>query len=65
MSDLRGFPQAKLYNFYMDKLPAFLTHCLPLNKEFDEAGRFSVLVGFDHDDSNVAVLHKVCTAFCF
>jgi len=49
----------------MDKLAAFLTHCLPLNREFGEAARYSALVGFDHDDSNMAVLHKVCTAFCF
>jgi len=49
----------------MDKLAAFLTHWLPLNREFGEAARYSALVGFDHDDSNMAVLHKVCTAFCF
>jgi len=49
----------------MAKLAAFLTHCLPLNREFIEAARYPVLVGLDDDDSNVAVLHKVCTAFCF
>jgi hypothetical protein len=57
--------QAKFHNFYMDKLAAFLTHCLPLNREFGEAARYSVLVRFDHDDSNVAVLDEVRTAFCF